>query len=219
MGDLIPSAKRRRDLERCKRRLAETGTVEYGWLRPGPDEVEALIARTLTVEDSGWKRRAGTSMARRSDVHAFVLGVARAFAERGRLLVAFLTLEGQDIAMQIILVHGNAWSEVKIGFDERWRNVAPGMLLAVATLLRAREEGVARYEFMGNEEPRHAAFAHRTHSLDTLVYVPFNVRGALALAEFARGRASRRLAALLGRDPRSPGSSAAVVPASTAGDR
>jgi len=196
---LVPSSQRRRNLERCRRRLREHGTVDCQWLRPANGEIESVLARALAIEDSGWKGHAGSSMARRSDLHDFVLGIARSFAGRGALMVAFLTLDGKPVAMQVVLEHGSAWHEVKIGYDERWKSVAPGMLLAVATLLHAAEEGVERYEFMGNEELRHAAFAHQSQDFDTLVYLPFNVRGARALGQIARGRMSRRFASLAGR--------------------
>jgi len=199
LESLVPSAQRRRNLERCRRRLREHGAVDCIWLRPAAGDVDAVLGRALALEDSGWKGRAGSSMAKREDLRAFVLGVARAFAARGALVVAFLTLDGQPVAMQVMLEHGGAWHELKIGYDERWKAVAPGMQLAVASLLRAAEEGVGRYEFMGNVEARHAAFAHATRDYDTLVYVPFNIRGAEALARIAAQRASRRLAALAGR--------------------
>jgi CelD/BcsL family acetyltransferase involved in cellulose biosynthesis len=199
METLMPSAQRRRNIDRCRRRLREYGDVAFRCLRPSAGEVDAMLARALAIEDSGWKGRAGSSMAKRSDLRAFVLGIAHAFAAREALVVTFLMLDGEPVAVQVMLEHGNAWHEVKIGYDERWKPVAPGMQLAVATLLHAAEAGIGRYEFMGNVESRHAAFAHATRDYDTLVYVPFSLRGAQALARIAAQRASHRLAALASR--------------------
>ena len=199
VGDLVPSAKRLRDLKRTAKRLSESGHVAFEWLRPTESEVDAVIDRAAAVEDSGWKRRQASSLRRRSEVSKFVSKVARSFAERRCLVVAFLTVDKTDIAMQIILEFNDAWHEVKIGYDEDWGHVSPGMQLTVATLLKASADKVGRYEFLGNEEPRHAIFSCQTHNFMSLVYLPYNLRGSRALADMIWHGVARRVGALLSR--------------------
>ena len=197
VDDLVPSLKRRRDLRRTAKRLSETGRVAFEWLRPSERDVDSVIERAAAIEDSGWKRRQASSLLRQPEVSKFVSGIARLFAKRRRLVVAFLTVDGTAIAMQIILEFNNAWHEIKIGYDEHWRHVSPGIQLTVATLLRASAENVTRYEFMGNEEPRHATFGCQIHDFMTLVYLPFNFRGFCALADMIRHGLRRRASAML----------------------
>jgi CelD/BcsL family acetyltransferase involved in cellulose biosynthesis len=192
---LFASGDRRRDLDRKRRRLAESGVPAFEWLKPDTSDVDRIVALALDIEGSGWKTHAGTSVAQKPALAKFVRHVTRAFAEQGRLIVAFLTLNGAPIAMQVILVHNSAWCELKIGYDPRWRPMSPGVLLAEATALKACEEGIERYEFMGNEEPRHGTFAHRAHEFETLVYVPLNRQGLRLLGKMVWERSRLKASA------------------------
>jgi CelD/BcsL family acetyltransferase involved in cellulose biosynthesis len=124
--DEVIGTKRMRESRRLRRRLGETGRVEFAMAR-APATVAQALQRFLTLESQGWKGAAGTALIQ-SDAHRrFAEAALDALAGRGAAMVAELSLDGREIASVILLRSGDrAWSW-KIAYDEGMARFSPGL--------------------------------------------------------------------------------------------
>lgn len=141
------SAKRRKEVERVRRRLAEEGRLEFVF-----EEDATHLEDGLRIEGSGWKLERGTAIASDPAVHRFYTTVAEWAARHDWLRLAFLRLDGEPIAFDFCLHAGGAAYVMKGGYDERYRRFGPGMLLTYEEIAHAFEAGMRAYEFCGADE-------------------------------------------------------------------
>ena len=130
--DRILSAKRRREIGRCRRRLAEIGALAFRCLEHS-DEIERWAAEFLRLEASGWKggSGSGTALACREAERAFFLQSFQEAARRGQLIAHGLELDGALIAMTVNYRCGDVVWAYKTAYDERYARFAPGAILEV----------------------------------------------------------------------------------------
>jgi CelD/BcsL family acetyltransferase involved in cellulose biosynthesis len=137
-----------RDVERRRRRLEERGAVALE-----VDEGTERLEEGLRLEGSGWKAAGQTAILSSPETAGFYRKIAEWAAERGWLRLCFLLVDGQAVAFQFALEHGGAHYFVKGGYDPGYHAFSPGKLLLHATLIRAGEQGLTRYELLGDVEP------------------------------------------------------------------
>ena len=118
--------KRRKELRRQRRRLAEMGPLSFT-LASAPDEVAAALQDFLILEVGGWKGRAGTALAQNADVRRFVEASVGALAARGAVQVARLTSRSRPIACVLTLKSANAAWSWKVAYDESFAPFSPGV--------------------------------------------------------------------------------------------
>ena len=118
--------KKYKDLERCRRRLAEQGEVQWLIHRQGADE--GIIESFLRLENSGWKGERQKSLRSRARDEAFFREVVAGFGREGRVFFTELRLNGQTIASTSNFVSAHAGFAFKIGVDEAFRKYCVGML-------------------------------------------------------------------------------------------
>ena len=129
-----PRRHRRKEIQRLRRRLEECGAVEFAAFAAG-DDLEEWLADFLALEAAGWKGRAGTAIDQRPAERAFFLEAARESAERGRLMLHALRLDGRPIAMKCNFLASGAAGQGRGGFafkiahDESFSRFSPGVLL------------------------------------------------------------------------------------------
>lgn len=174
------------------RRLQALGRVEFESIRPTPNELTNVLEEAIDVEADGWKGRAGSAMRHNLPIGRFVMALAERFAAVGELRINFLRSNGTAVAMGILLEHGGALWEIKKGYRESARDTSPGMLLLHETLRDMCERRVYRYEFLGSGDRLQPDWATGEHHLQTLVYYPYSLRGAVAFAGDVFERRSRR---------------------------
>jgi hypothetical protein len=117
--------KRRRDVVRGRRRLAEALGADAHTVDLAGDP--AAVERFLRLEASGWKAANGTALGSRPAHAEFFRRVCRAFAARGRLQLLSLEAAGSSCAMLCSFVAADTLFEFKIAFDERHARCAPGI--------------------------------------------------------------------------------------------
>lgn len=144
--------KRRSDLRRRRRRLAEQGTCRFD-CEDGPERLSETLAEGLMVEEAGLDGRHGTPILARADTHDFYRGIAEWASERGYLRLFFLRLDGQAIAFAFCIADGKSLCVLKVGFHPHHARLAPGLLLTREMLAHAFESGYETYEFLGQIEP------------------------------------------------------------------
>lgn len=130
--------RRRKELRRQERRLAEQGPVEYAELEPDGD-VAQWAEEFLSIEASGWKGRGGTAMAERERERAYFLEMTRAAQERGQLMMLGLRVGGRPVAMKCNFLAGAGSFAFKIAFDESFAIYSPGVLLETENIRRLHE--------------------------------------------------------------------------------
>jgi CelD/BcsL family acetyltransferase involved in cellulose biosynthesis len=134
LAEALPPRKRR-ELERLARRLAEQGRLAFAEL--GPDEdPRPWIDAFLELEASGWKGRDGTAIALSPGQRRFFEEGAAALAAEGRLWMLGLALDGKWIALKCNFLAGRGGFAFKIAYDEKYARSSPGVLLELETLAR-----------------------------------------------------------------------------------
>ncbi len=136
--------KKRKELRRLRKRLADTGTLT-STTTADPSALTAALLDFLALEASGWKGRAGTAAQRNDTVRCFVLEAVSALAAEGKASVSRLALDGRAIAAIVTLRSGDAAWCWKIAYDETFSRASPGvqLLLDVTDDLLA-DTGIAR---------------------------------------------------------------------------
>lgn len=176
------SRRRAADMRRARRRAESLGDVVLEVTTPAPAEVEAALARVAAVEDSGWKRNAGTSLARDDRRRAFFAAYGRRAAEEGILRCAFLTIGGRDAAAHLAVEWKRAYWLLKIGYDTEFARASPGQLLMFDTVRAAAERGLERYELLGAAAPWTEMWTHEHRETVSLVALAPSLRAAAAVA-------------------------------------
>ena len=154
------SGDRRREVRRLGRRLAELGAAVTPLARP--TDVDADVDRALALEASGWKGRRGTAIVNEPETERFYRAVAHAFAKRDELRLSTVTVEGELVAFDLcLLANGRLWIP-KGSIDEPHRRLSPGIVLLVAEIEAALDDGAGGVELLGDADGYKLPFATRT---------------------------------------------------------
>ncbi len=122
--------KKRKELARQRRRLADLGPVAFTMARTQVEVAEAL-AEFLALEASGWKGAAGTAAAQTPAVRRFMEEAVNGLAARGQAEIARLRLGERTIACAIMLRSGDGAWFWKTSYDETLSGFSPGVLMAL----------------------------------------------------------------------------------------
>ena len=129
-GLALGSAKRRKERNRQRRRLAEQGTRAYSSACT-PDAVARATERFLALEQKGWKGARGTALLAHPALAAFTRTMTRLMAEQGKCRIDALEIDGQAVAMGIVLTSGDAAYFWKTAFDQTLAPLSPGVQFAI----------------------------------------------------------------------------------------
>ncbi len=185
-------SKFRQEAKRRRRKLEEAG----GSFRLATAaDVESAIDDFMRLHGARWQTRGGST--------ALVPGVREMLAEAaaemlpsGRLRIHLLELEGQVIAVQILVAAGAeviGWSG---GFDEAAKGLAPAVQLTLEAIGEAAKQGDARF----NLGPGGQAYKQRlADSSDEMAVVKLVPRGAAYPRTKLRMASERARADLLPR--------------------
>ncbi len=180
-----PSKKRRKELDRCRRRLAE---------REGDVTLEVFfdtdhLDEAFELEASGWKRESGTAIVSDPTLVAFYTDVARWAAAEGTLRLCFLRAGERRVATELVLDDGVAYYDVKGGYDTDLREFSPGLLIAQDLIAAAHADGRATFELLGDAEQFKLTWTDDVR--DRVLVQSF---GATAIGAYAAQRFGRPLA-------------------------
>jgi CelD/BcsL family acetyltransferase involved in cellulose biosynthesis len=123
-------AKKLKELRRQRNRLAEHGAVHFEVART-PRDVAAALETFLELEASGWKAKRGTALGQHDGDAAFVRRAAPALAETGQCEIASLRAGDTKVAAAIVLRHRDRAFYFKLGVDERFARLSPGVQLTL----------------------------------------------------------------------------------------
>jgi CelD/BcsL family acetyltransferase involved in cellulose biosynthesis len=172
------SSKRRRELARNRRRLAELGALTYSNCTGGA-ALDEIVQEFLRIERSGWKGSRGTALASRADTLAFALAALRSRSQSPFVRGDMLSLDGKALAVGLTIQVGRVGFTIKCAYDETYRNYAPGLLL---------EEDVIR-DFLSNDwADRLDSGTYSGHVIESLWSGTMRVADLVICADAAHGK-------------------------------
>jgi len=124
-----------------------------------PDHFETTLEEGLQLENSGWKAREGTAILSDPTTESFYRDVVELLQRSGELRLSMLRLNGAPAAFDLGFEHGNRLYCLKIGFNESFRKLSPGLVLRLSLVEHCFERGLEAHELLGVNEPWKQRFA------------------------------------------------------------
>ena len=186
-------SKRRSDLKRRRKKAEQAhGEVTVEILTPTADEVEALYDQALDIETRGWKGRAQSAMVFDEHKSVFFRRYLRLACDAGIARMCFLYIGGTPAAFQIGVASDAGFWGFRTGYDETYRDYAPGILLFLEVVRYVANAGLSTHEFLGRQEPWTKEWTEDVRPLHRLRYFPYNANGAAAFASDGLAAVGRR---------------------------
>ena len=220
VADHFLSSRLRSDLRRAQRKAESHGRVTYEIHAPRtPQEFLPLYEQALQVEAAGWKGRGGSAVAKNELQREFFSRYGVLASEEGILRLAFMRINGTLVAMQYAVQWNEAFWLLKIGYDEDFSKLSPGMLLIQHTLQYACTEGLRAYEFLGSAETWTQRWTTAEKTTARLAVYPFGPTGMCTLGRDLFRSLHRKAAARIEsrRRARQARTAAATSPPADAG--
>ena len=194
-SEALVSSSLRSDLRRARRRAGRIGPVTFAMHTPtSPEELAPLWDEVLRIESTGWKGRAGSALRHHEMLGAFFAEYARRATERKELRIGILDIGGRAAAAVV----GVEWADrlwlLKIGYDERFGAVSPGMLLIEETLTHAVHRGLRSIEFLGESASWTRRWTRVEHPITVVRGYPHALVGGAAFGLDAARWLVRRFA-------------------------
>lgn len=139
-------------LEKKRRKMHRDHDAEIDVIAV-PADLAAELEEGLRVEASGWKGENGTAILSSSSTAAFYREVARTFHRRGELRLSRIVLGGETVAFDLGLLHSGRLYSLKVGYDERFRSLAPALVMRLSMIERCFELGLETHELLGGDAP------------------------------------------------------------------
>ena len=135
----VLSRSRRKEIDRCLRRLREKGVIRFE-RAISPDGVKAALERFLELENAGWKGRAGTSFLAHGDDTRFARAAFVGNNTGNGTMIDTLLLDDCPIAISINITSGSTLFTPKCTYLESLRSFAPGLVLEYLVIERFYSE-------------------------------------------------------------------------------
>jgi CelD/BcsL family acetyltransferase involved in cellulose biosynthesis len=123
-------AKKLKELRRQRHRLAEHGDIRFAVART-PEQIAAAVETFLRLEASGWKGRRGTALVQHDGDASFVRRATAGLARLGQCEIVTLSAGATAVAAAIVLRHQDRAFYFKLGVDEQFAKLSPGVQLTL----------------------------------------------------------------------------------------
>lgn len=142
------SRSRRETLNRKKRKMLNKsgGTVEI--TVGNVADIEQRLEHCWDISRNTWKERKGSSIASDKQRMAFYEAIAQ--SPREWLVLGLLYIDGKPVAFEYNLLHKGTIYNLKLGFNEDFAKLSPGIVLRLSLLEWVYENNVEKYDYMGN---------------------------------------------------------------------
>lgn len=145
------SRTRSRDLRqragRLQRKLMREHNAQFRLLEANDDP--GLYRACLQLEAAGWKGREATAILSNRPTTRFYQAVGLMPASR----LSVITVAGSPIAFALCLLHNQRLYLLKTAYDERYRQLSPGLVLQWAIIDRCHTIPLDAYELLGSADP------------------------------------------------------------------
>lgn len=147
------SSRRRADLRRAERKAGGHENIHYVEYLPWDNEYETAFHRAVAVEDRNWKGRNKSSLVNLPKHRNFLWSLGEKSSANFCLKVVTLFVGEEAAAVQWVIDDGEAYWVLKIGYDEKFADASPGLLLCIRTIQYCCQTNRKRYCFLGAAEP------------------------------------------------------------------
>lgn len=145
-------AKLKSNLRNRLNRLTKLGEPALEVIEGG-EAIREARDQALALEDSGWKREAGTAIYSDPQVLQFYTLLADRAASYGWLRLLFLTVNGQRIATSYASRYQDRLSFFKTGYNADFAQYGPFKLLTYFAIRDGYDTGLREVDFLGDAEP------------------------------------------------------------------
>ncbi len=179
------TSRKRSDLSRLSRRLNEVGDVDFQ-LMSSNDDVDKWIDDFLTLENKGWKGKAGTSLAANANDKAFFIQMTRDMATQNRLVMQRMTVDSTIVAMSTNFLHNGQGYGFKACYDEDFSQYSPGVLASLNLMEYLGELKELRFfdSCMSPDKSSLQRFWPHKRGLKNLTICSDTIQGRLALLSY-----------------------------------
>jgi CelD/BcsL family acetyltransferase involved in cellulose biosynthesis len=144
-----------------KRRVRNLGLLERQATRHGGARIVMadaatcgeILAALFRLHSARWCERGQLGVLASEEHEKFHHEVAAGFAARGALALFALYLAGQIVAVSYGFYEKREALSYLSGFDPRWADCRPGVLLKGSVIAAAIHRGCARFDFLRGQEP------------------------------------------------------------------
>ena len=153
-----------------------------------PDRLDDRLEEGFRLEQSGWKGDGGTAILSAPETELFYREIARRFHGRGELRLSRIALDGEPVAFSFCIQAGHRLYSLKVGYDERWRKLVPGLVMQLSIIEHCFELGLDAYELLGETSDWKAKVATGSRSHVNLRAFPRGPGGTVRYGYRARVR-------------------------------
>ncbi len=190
------SAQARANVRRRRRQMEKQAPVKVERLHGG--DVRQALEEFFAIERSGWKGRQGTACAQDERTRTFYMRLADLAAEREWLSFFRLVLGGRTIAFHFGLVYGGRYLLPKLGYDEAFRELSPGLVLMYEAMSDCVSRQLSTIEFLGSDDEWKLRWSRTVRPHHWLYVFRNDIRGRmLQMGKFVVGPWVKRGLALL----------------------
>ena len=196
------SAARKSDIRRKRRRAERIGRLAMRVVCPTTADVDSTLDAFFKLEASGWKGRAGSAIISTPEKNGFFRHYGRSLAANGQLRMFILSIGNRDVAARMAIQYRNRLWELKICYDENFKDCSPGLLLTYDTIRYACDNKIDTFEFMGRISDWNSFWGVRLRHHSTIRFYPRGIRGLLCIGSDALTVALHRHVRLNGTEKR-----------------
>ncbi len=138
----------RSEIRRKRRKIEQVGAVQWR-IVTSPDDSQAAMEDILHIEQRSWKEASQTSFTAVRGLADFYNTLSLRCARRGWLRNYILYLDHVPVAHMVGMVYRDEYYALKTSFDEHYRDLSPGAVLATYALEQAFAERLHVFDFLG----------------------------------------------------------------------
>jgi len=187
------SSKRRSDLRRVLKKAKSLGKVTIDILKPSLHEVDKLIQLAFEIENSSWKSENSSSILKNKQLKYFFTCYFKKLSTNNKLVIGFLKINDKIIAMQIAQDEFNKIWLLKIGQNDNFKKISPGIILTHEMIKYAISKKRQGFEFLGSQERWIELWKPKVHQYKVCAYYPANLSGAVHLVTDTLNRIIQKL--------------------------
>lgn len=150
-GYLATLSKKDRHELRRKMRRAESAGHLVSDVVVDPEGLEQRLPVFYQLHQSSGDPRKAQFL--EPHIQAFFTDAATTLAQRGWVRLAFLALDGRDVASVLSFDRGSTVALYNSGYDLEFRPISPGIVVIALELKAAIERGRKIYDFLRGDEP------------------------------------------------------------------
>lgn len=185
----------RQSIRRNGRRFDEMGEVKLEFLEPAEEEIDALLDIAVEVEGKSWKDRTGTALVHDRRQQEFFRLYAKTAARAGRFHISIMSLDEKPVAISLGEIYNNIYWAYKIGYDEAFSKIGPGVLLQYHLTSHLAGRGLSRIEFQGQLVEYKRNWTDKAVETTAVRIYPFTPRGVAAIGYDAMHQGLKKYAA------------------------